>query len=250
MRTSLLPGLLNLVGYNLNRGTTDVRLFEAGDVFQKTGDGLDERRHLGFIATGNALPVTVHAPAQPYTFFHIKGDIEELLAAFAHSTLQFDSNTPPYLHPGRSARALMDGETVAVFGQLHPEQAAARKLKQNVYLAEVMLDRLYRHALREPRYQRISKFPVVQRDFSFVFDDGITWEKIKSAIDELQIGELIALTPAEIYRGEKVGSGKYSVLVHTEFQSQERTLRDDEVAEWSAAIIAKLQSLGGTLRAQ
>ena len=53
----------------------------------------------------------------------------------------------------------MDGETVAVFGQLHPDMAAARKLRQEVYVAEVMLDRLYRHALREPRYQRISKFP-------------------------------------------------------------------------------------------
>ncbi len=77
----------------------------------------------------------------------------------------------------------MDGETVAHFGQLHPEQAAARKLRQDVYLAEVMLDRLYKHALREPRYQRISKFPAVGRDFSFVFDDAVTFEQIRSAVD-------------------------------------------------------------------
>ena len=56
--------------------------------------------------------------------------------------------------------------------------------------------------------------------------------------------------PAEIFRGEKVGPGKYSVLLHAEFQSKERTLRDDEVAQWSEKIIAKLQSLGGVLRAQ
>ena len=249
MRTSLLPGLLTLAAYNLNRGTTDVRLFESGDVFEKRGDSFDEGRHLGFIATGDAQPASVHGPAQPYTFFHMKGDLEELLAGFEHNALAFDTNTPPYLHPARSARALINDETVAIFGQLHPEQAAERKIKQDVYLAEVMLDRLYRHALREPRYRRISKFPAVKRDFSFVLDDAVTWEKIGSAIAELRIPELVDLQPAEIYRGEKVGSGKYSLLLRANFQSEERTLRDDEVAQWSAQIIAKLEAIGGALRA-
>ena len=249
MRTSLLPGLLNIVAYNLNRGSTDVRLFEAGDVFEKVDDRHDERRHLGFIATGNVQGATVHATAQPYTFFHMKGDIEKLLAAFEHSSIEFDPNTPRYLHPGRAACAVMDGETVAYFGQLHPEQAAARKLRQDVYIAEVLLDRLYRHPLREPRYQRISKFPAVERDFSFVFDDAVTFERIHSAIAKLGLTELQNFIPAEIYRGEKVGGGKHSVLLHAEFQSQDRTLRDDEVAQWSAQIIAALEALGGVLRA-
>ncbi len=180
-----------------------MRLFEAGEVFEKIGDRHDERRHLGFVATGNAQPATVHAAAQPYTFFHMKGDLEELLAAFEHQSLTFDANTPPYLHPGRSARAVMDGETVALFGQLHPEQAGTRKLRQDVYLAEVMLDRLYRHALREPRYRRISKFPAVERDFSFVFDDAVTWEKIESAVEALRIAELIICCPPKSIAAKK-----------------------------------------------
>ena len=142
----------------------------------------------------------------------------------------------------------MDGETVARFGQLHPEIAAARKLRQDVFLAEVLLDRLYKHALREPKYQRISKFPAVERDFSFVFDDAVTFERIRSAVEALGIAETAALRPGEIYRGEKVGAGKYSVLLHAEFQSKERTLRDDEVAQWSAQIVQALEKLGGVLR--
>jgi phenylalanyl-tRNA synthetase beta chain len=116
-------------------------------------------------------------------------------------------------------------------------------------VAEVLLDRLYRHGLREPRYQSISKFPAVERDFSFIFDDTVTFERIKAAVDELGIAELQKVVPAEIYRGEKMGQGKYSVLLHAEFQSKERTLRDDEVAQWSSQIIARLESLGGVLRA-
>lgn len=251
MRTSLLPGLINMVAYNLNRGATNVRLFEAGEIFEKLGVRHDERRHLGFAATGEAIAKSVHrGQSEPYTFFHMKGDMEKLLAAFEHASLQFDSNVPAYLHGGRSARVLMDGTTIAVFGQLHPEQAVARKLRQEVYVAEVMLDRLYQRRLREPRYQRISKFPAVGRDFSFVFEDAVTFERIQSAVGELRLAELQTFVPAEVYRGEKVGAGRYSALLHGEFQSQERTLRDDEVAQWSAQIIATLEALGGVLRAQ
>src|ERR1019366_8346058 len=167
--------------------------------------------------------------------------------------------------PGRSARAVLDGETVARFGQLHPEGASARKLRQDVFLAEVLLDRLYRHPLREPKYQRISKFPAVGRDFSFFFDDVVTFERIRVAVAGLGIAELQSLVPAEIYRGDKThpgktgpdgapdlrgAPGKYSMLLHAEFQSKERTLRDDEVAQWSSQIVKALEALGGTLRAQ
>jgi phenylalanyl-tRNA synthetase beta chain len=250
MRNSLAPGLLNMIAYNLNRGTSDVRLFEAGEVFERLGDRHEEHRRMALAATGNLAPISVHGGTAAVTFFHIKGDIEQLLAAFEHSKLYFDDKTPEYFHPGRSARAVLDGETVAYLGQLHPDLAATRKLRQDVFLAEVMLDRLYKHALREPKYQRFSKFPAVGRDFSFFFDDAVTFERIHTAVEALGIAELQSFAAAEIYRGEKVGAGKYSTLLHAEFQSQERTLRDDEVARWSAQIVKALESLGGTLRTQ
>jgi len=121
-------------------------------------------------------------------------------------------------------------------------------LRQDVFLAEVMLDRLYRDPLREPKYQRISKFPAVGRDFSFFFDDAITFERMRSAVNGLAVAELQSFVPAEIYRGDKVGTGKYSTLLHAEFQSKERTLRDDEVAQWSAQIVKALEGLGGVMR--
>ena len=259
MRNSLVPGLLDMIGYNLNRGTSDVRLFEAGEVFEKLGDLHDEHRRLAFAATGNLAPHSVHGGVEPVTFFHIKGDIEQLLGAFQHNNLSFDDETPEYYHRGRSARAVLDDETVAYLGQLQPEVAGARKLRQDVFLAEVMLDRLYKHPLKEPKYQRFSKFPAVGRDFSFFFDDAVSFERIRSAVDGLGIAELQSFVPAEIYRSDKThpgktspdgAPGKYSMLLHAEFQSKDRTLRDDEVGQWSAQIIKALEALGGTLRTQ
>ena len=250
MRTSLVPSMVNMLAYNLNRGVNDVRLFEAANVYELVGTKTEERKQIAIGVTGQAIAADVHQPGRAYSFFDLKGDVETLLGKFQHQSIYFDdSNRPDYYHPYRYARAVLDGSMVARLGQLHPEVAAPRKLKQDVYLAEIYLDRLYRHGLRPVRYRPISRYPAVDRDFSFLFNNAITFERIRAAIDALHIGELQSFEPIEIFRGGAVPAGQYSVLLRAEFQSVERTLRDDEVALWAERIIATLKTLGGTQRA-
>jgi phenylalanyl-tRNA synthetase beta chain len=254
MRTSMVPSMLNMLAYNLNRGSDNVRLFEAGNVFEALGAKSLELKRISIGATGSAVEAGVHQPARPLTFFDLKGDIESLLAPFSQWTLYFDSQaanekSADYYHPGRSARAVMDGTTVAQFGQIHPDVAAARKLRQDVFVAEIYLDRLYQHDLRQVRYEALPRFPAVERDFSFVFSDGVEFEKFRQIVAALGIAELRSFVPVEIFRGEKVGVGKYSILMRAKLQSTDRTLRDDEVAQWSAQITKALESLGGVQRA-
>ena len=248
MRTSMVPSMLNMLAYNLNRGSDNVRLFESGNVFEASGAKSLELKRISIGATGSAIEGGVHQAARPLSFFDLKGDIESLLASFSHWTLYYDVQTADYYHPGRSARAVLDGATVAQFGQIHPDVAAARKLRQDVFVAEIYLDRLYQHDLRQVRYEALPRFPAVERDFSFVFDDGVEFEKIHQSVTGLGIAELRSFVPVEIFRGEKVGAGKYSILMRAKLQSSERTLRDDEVAQWSGQIAKALEGLGGVQR--
>jgi phenylalanyl-tRNA synthetase beta chain len=250
MRTTLAPGMLNMLAYNLNRGTDDVRLFEAGQVYEEHDSNSIEPKRLCLGATGRALPLNVNRPTETrlLTFFDIKGDVEDLLSAFSSTVLHYDAETANYYHPGRSARAVMDGNVVAQFGQVHPDVAAARKLRQDVYLAEFCLDRLYEHDPVEPRYRALPRYPAVERDFSFVFADEVSFEQIERTVEALRLKELRSFTPAEVFRGGNVGTGKYSILLRVLFQSNERTLREDEVVHWSTAIIRSLEGLGGVLR--
>ncbi len=249
MRTSMLPGMLDMLARNLNYGVSDVRLFESGNIYERVGERAEERPRIALGATGVAVPASVHQPARLYSFFDLKGDIETLLSAFEHRALYFDALAAEYFHPGGSVRAVMDGVTVARFGQIRPDVAAARKLRQDVYVGEVYLDRLYEHALREPKYTAIPRFPAVERDFSFIFDDAVTFEQAYSAVRRLDIPELRRFVPVEIFRGGTIPAGKYSVLLRATFQSAERTLRDEEVAVWAQQIIAALTALGGNQRA-
>ena len=174
------------------------------------------------------------------------------------SVLTFHHHRPfwqPYFWGWRCLSAIWplarseNGATVAQFGQLHPEIAQGRKLRQDVYLGEIYLDRLYTRPLRAVRYEALPRFPGVERDFSFTFPDEIAFEKIQRAVEALKISEMRSFVPAEIFRGGSVPAGKYSVLLRAKFQSNERTLREDEVAQWSAQIIQALEALGGALRA-
>jgi len=234
MRTSMVPGMLNMLAYNLNRGVDNVRLFEVGHVFQAVDRGAAEVKSISLGATGSAIPPSWNQASRPISFFDLKGDIETLLRAFQYDALCYDSQTPEYYHPGRSARAIMDGVCMAQFGQIHPEIAAKRKLRQDIYLGEIYLDRLYKHPLRTARYEALPRYPAV--------------EKIQQAVGALGLRELRSFVPVEVFRGGKVPVGKYSILLRATFQSGERTLREDEVADWSAQIVKALESLGGGQR--
>jgi phenylalanyl-tRNA synthetase beta chain len=257
MRGSLVPGMLDMLAYNLNRGTETVRLFEMGDMYEGAGTGTAEKSRICMgvtvAAIENDLPqraaLDKSRGSTVDAFRSFKGDVEKLLSAFEHRALTFDANSSDYYQPGRSARAMMDGDVVAQFGILHSHVAAKRKLRQEIYLAEIFADRLLRRGLRTIRYTPLSKFPAVGRDFSFIFADEITFEKIEAEIDRLGIAELQSFSPVEIFRGGSIEAGKYSVLLSARFQSMERTLREDEVAEWSGKMVAALQGMGGAQRA-
>ncbi|HKT87450.1 MAG TPA: phenylalanine--tRNA ligase subunit beta [Candidatus Sulfotelmatobacter sp.] len=259
MRTSLVPGMLDMLAWNLNRDVAEARLFEIGSIYEmQNGERVEPRRAcLGTtvaairasLPVGGALDVSKGEHAQAAEAFRgFKGDVENVLALFG-CEINYDREAAEYFHPGRSAHALLNGRVVAQFGQIHPEVAASRKLRQDVFLAEFDLEQLYRIGLRPVRFVPLPKYPAVERDFSFVFADDVAFERMQQAVAAEHIRELKEFAPVEIFRGGSIAAGKYSVLLRVLFQSSERTLREDEIAQWSGKIVTALSSLGGIQRA-
>ena len=258
MRTSLVPGMLDMLAWNVNRDVPDARLFEIGSLYELSGGERVEpkRACLGATVTAvrNSLPASgtldvskgEHAAAAE-AFRGFRGDVENLLAAFGGEPT-YDRQTSEYFDPGRSARARVNGSVVAQFGLIHPEVAAARKLRQDVFLAEFDLEQLYKNGLRPVRFSPPGKYPAMERDFSFVFADAVSFEEMQQAVAAAGVAEPREFGPVEIFRGGAIGPGKYSILLRVRFQSPDRTLREDEVAQWSGKIVAALTGLGGAQR--
>jgi len=255
LRPSLLPGMLTMLTHNLNRNVSDVQLFEKGTVFSGSPERVDERPALSLGASGLVWSGP-EWPAHAYDFYDLKGTVEEILEKFAARSFYFDTFNasagiiPAWLHPGRAARAVADGLTVAWFGQLSPDEGQQRKLRQSVYVGEIYLDRLFRLPLRQPIAPELSRFQPVERDFSFVFADEVRWQSIAEALHNLRIAEFTRFMPREIFRGNRaLPSGYYSILIRVTFQALERTLRDEELQSYSQAVTVALEALGGKQRA-
>ena len=244
LRPSLLPGMLSMLALNLNRDVEDAALFEMGTVFSGGPERVDEKPALAIGATGHALTES------GVTFYDLKGTIEELLNKFSSRSVYFDNlQLPSWLHPGRSARAALDGTTVAWIGQLHPAEAERRKVKQTVFVGEIYLDRLYKQKLRQPLVRELSRFQPVRRDFSLLFPSSTTWAAIHEKLRSLDLSDLRSFEPKEILReGKAIPAGHFSLLLRVVLQSQNRTLREDELQQFSQAIIAAVESVGGKLR--
>jgi phenylalanyl-tRNA synthetase beta chain len=249
LRPSLLPGMLEAVALNLSRDVEGIALFEMGTVFSGGPERVDERPSLGMGATGSAF-----GPHEA-NFYDVKGTVEELLGKCASRSMYFDhfpaasGLMPSWLHPGRSARAVLDGATAGWFGQLHPAEAERRKLKQTIWIGELWLDRLYKQGLRQPVVEELSRYQPVRRDFSVILPDSVAYANVADALEGQAIPELRSFEPKEVLRGKLAPVGHYSLLLRVVFQSHERTLREEEVQSWSQQVITALESVGGKLRA-
>jgi phenylalanyl-tRNA synthetase beta chain len=251
LRPALAPGMATMLAHNLHRDVSAVRLFELGTVF--TGSTAEVKEHAGLSlgATGDATANSLHTESDAL-FYEVKGALEALLAKFS-GKVSFDTiDLPSWLAPGRGARALLNNESIAVFGELASAELQQRKLRQSCVIAEVNAAALLSTPLRQPIARELSRFQAVERDFSFVFIDSIRWHAIDAALRSLAIPELQRIAPVEIFRdpkGKAVAANSYSLLVRIAFQSNARTLTEDELTAWSQKIIAALTTLGGTQRA-
>jgi phenylalanyl-tRNA synthetase beta chain len=254
LRPSLVPGMLTMLGHNLRHGVEDAALFELGTVFTGMGasatDRVEERVSLAFGAVGRLGDV-------PVDFFAAKGIVEAVAARFTARLHYFDRFAPEsglmprWLHPGRSARLVMDGSTIGFFGQLHPEEAARRKLKASVVVGELRVDRLLALGLRHPVPRELSRFQPVRRDFSFLLPAEVPYSAVAESLRGLKIAELERFEPGERLEdatGARVPVGEYSLLLRTVFQSADRTLREEELQGWAQGIQAAVGALGGRLR--
>jgi len=260
MRPSLTPGMVTMIAGNLHRDIADVRLFELGTVFSGSTEKVDERPSLAIGAAGKVAQAGPHQAVRDFDFYDLKGVVEQLVSRFQARSVYFDNFaqgglalglTPEWLHPCRAARVVVEGTTMGWFGQLHPRIAAERKLKDLVFVGELYLDRLFALPLRKAAVREISRFQPVRRDFSLMVPNRVQWAEIDAALGEVRVPELIDWSPREIYR-EYQGSSKsgheYSLLLGVTFQAADRTLRDEELQEFSKSIVEAVSAAGARLR--
>lgn len=282
LRTSGLVSMLHALEWNINRGQHSVCLFEIGRTYRLDGTTPVETKILTLGATGLAREKNVNESAREYSFADLKGTLDALASVTGGFGLTGGAS-PSWLHPAHSGvihsalkplpaperkrgpdetqafhpvtrdSGLSASAAVGVAGLLARKIADRFKLRQEVFIAELLLDPLFAGfdlARAAVRYTPVPRFPAVERDFSLVLGDGATFAQVAAAIRALGIPELRAVEAVDLFRGGQVPAGKYSLLVRVTFQSDQATFTEAQLTDFSARIVAALEkSLGATLRA-
>jgi phenylalanyl-tRNA synthetase beta chain len=257
LRTSGVLSLVSTLEWNLNRGQRNLRLFEIGRGYSLSPKGKPvETRTLTLGLTGLAREKGVWESAREFGFEDLKGDLDAL--AELCGGLAWHSGGPGWLvpaHAGRIKLALdVVGAELGFAGELSRAVADQWKLRQPVFLAELalvpFLEAIERSRARG-RFRPIPRLPAVERDFSLLLADGVTFAQVREAVTAAGIGEVAAVDPVDLYRGGQVPAGKYSLLVRVRFQSAEQTFTEAQLTDFTTRIVSSLeQRLGVTLRAK
>ncbi|HSB65168.1 MAG TPA: phenylalanine--tRNA ligase subunit beta [Anaerolineales bacterium] len=252
MRHSVLNSLLETLEHN-SHIRPRMALFEEGPIFlaSEAGERPDELHRLSIVLTG---PRTLHGwqkmDADSMDFYDLKGILTALMDAL-HIEYRVEPSEHPSFHPGKCAQLMVGEQKIGVFGELHPLVHSRYDLSANpVEAADINLDLLV--SLIPVRYdmQPVPAFPPVLEDLAIVVDEGIPADRVASVIKQGGGRIVTAITLFDVYRSEQIGKGKKSLAYSLTYQSAEKTLTDNDVAQVRGRIVHRLeQELDARLRA-
>ena len=252
LRSTGAVTMVRTLEWNLNRGQRNLRLFEIGRVYAMHGGKSAEPPVLTLGAAGLAREKSVYDAPRTFALEDLKGDLEALLEICGG--VESVPGGPAWLQPGRAMRLSLVREKTAIgaAGQLSRRAAERFKLKHEVWLAELPLEPLllaFQAHRAARRFEPLPRFPAVERDFSLVVSDAVTFGRVAAVIRGLGIAEVDRVDAIDLFRGGAIPAGKHSLLVRVTLQSREATLTDSQVNDASERIVAALQrELGASLR--
>ena len=249
LRSSLLPCLMKNFDFNIGQGTTDIKLFEVGKIFDDKG----ERRVLGILMSGPVWQpwwMWESSKQNPvFDFYFASGIISNILPS--KEFMIAENRTPAkYYHPGKTAAIVYHGKVVGQFGVLRPD--VVENTNDEVIYAEIEIENIeknYKNKINA--YEHVAKFPAVKRDISVVADKSIKFEKIEKIIKHVMKdgGILKDWSLFSVYESEKLGTGKISYSFRLTYRHNDKTLNDTEVNKDIAILLEKWnKDLGISLR--
>jgi phenylalanyl-tRNA synthetase beta chain len=240
MRTSLLPGLVEILKSNRNRQQERVRLFETGLIFNNGSGELKQTPNIAAVACGRAQPESWMGDKRTVDFYDVKADVANLLGlANGKRAIEYRPSGRSYLHPGRSAEVIVDGKPIGIVGGLHPRLLKALDIDDDIQVFELDIASVAAGTL--PRAQPVSRFPSVRRDIAIVVPDSTPYASIETTARRALGAALSDLLVFDQYQGPNLGSGVKSLAIGLILQDDSRTLTDQDADSFVAKAVTALE---------
>jgi phenylalanyl-tRNA synthetase beta chain len=229
LRPTLMYGLLTNIKDNFNRNINDLKIFEVSRTFTKAETLADEVVKVGIALAGKEERSLWDAKPEAYDFYDLKGYVETYLKNMGMTRYQLRRTENKSYHPGRAADIFVGRDYIGTFGEIHPDVAEAMSIsKERVYLAELELTKVVKYGKTKIKYEKIVKYPAVNRDLAILMDrDKLVGDMLGDIKKSSNIIEGVNLF--DIYTGDKVEADKKSVAINIVLRKTTGTLEETEV---------------------
>ena len=240
IRTTLIPSLLNVYNYNKTRKVNDILIYEIA----KTYDiNYNEDSKICILMKGNYINNNWNNTKIKVDFYLIKGILENLLDYLGlKNRYSFTTSDIPNMHPGMSARVLLDRKEIGIIGRIHPTDS-----KDEIYICEISMDKLITN-IKPIKYKEISKYPSIIKDMAFIMPKDTEAKEVLDIIKKSGGRLLTDINIFDVYEGENIGDNEKSIAYSLTFNDSTKTLTDEEVNTLFEKIIKDVENKGYKLR--
>ncbi|MBA2369153.1 MAG: phenylalanine--tRNA ligase subunit beta [Candidatus Protochlamydia sp.] len=229
LRTSLLPGLLQTVKYNIDHQNDQIGCFEVGKIHFKANEHYEEQSVAGIILSGISRPKYWDGPSREYDFFDLKGIVENLLAELGIRQPSFKNLNLNTLHSGRQASVFVNEIEIGSFGEVHPAIQRRLDVSQRILFGEFNLHDLLQVSKRLDKITPIAIYPGSDRDWTITLSKNISYEQLIEAIHAQNSNLLEAVTLLGIYRNEKLGADLQNITLRFFYRDPSKTIAQESV---------------------
>ena len=248
MRTTIVPGILETVQRNFARRNKNVCFFEIGKVFFPPLNPLaEERVHLAIVMSGKPED-NWNTKYEAYSFYDLKGIIDELFKDLHLQVLYINESAINHCHPGRTASIAINNEICGYIGEIHPDVAEKYDFPSRGYVCELDIEKLINYISFDKVYQQLPKYPPVTRDLALVVPKEISADEVLQVIKASGGDLLHQVSLFDVYEGEQITKGYKNLAFALLYQSNFKTLSEEDILPIQSAILEKLQNLKIYLR--
>ena len=258
MRQTLLLNGLEVIAYNINRQSTNIKTFEYGSVYSfnpetdgKTLDSYEEHTCYALFMSGQPEKSWRTDPGKG-SYFQLKGYLELLLKRFGCDIYSLETEAAPadLFSEGLAYNLPGSHQRLAVMGTVAPARLRSFGIRQPVFAAEINWPVLFELVKRNKiRYKELPKFPEVRRDLALLLDESVNYADLRRSA--LRVGKklLKQVSLFDVYRGDKIAEGKKQYALSFVLQDLEKTLTDNDVERIMSKLLSTFQNeFGAVLR--
>lgn len=240
MRTTIIPNMIDILAKNQKQKADEIAIYELGNIFIKDdsdGEPKQKRR----------LCLGMYGDMDFYT---MRADIKALLKRIGIEDIKFKKNSETVtFHPGRCADIYLGDLNIGIMGEISYEISDKYDLNKRTYIAELDVNLISENTILTKTYEKIIKYPSINRDIALLLDKTVSAEDIESVIRSVDSEIIEDVKLFDIFTGEQIGEDKKSMAYEITYRSKDRTLVDDEVNEVQEEIVNRLESkFGASLR--